>query len=442
MRGMLWMDLKRMRWWLILCLVWGVVGTFVYDIWGRFGTAIVFFEVMLPIFAMTFVKRQVFADIQCGWMDHVAMLPHGKRKYALEKYLLLVCFIPVYVLGKSGSLLIYYWWGLGEWLGKYFLRFIDWEELLVFFCGFAALQMPVLLLSPKRYTKWETGTWAVLLPLVLWLRNVQTFAYKAELLRGNTISPDTFQKTTNIHWNTLPWKVMTWVAVVWFVATGVYTIWKVGKQSVHTGEPKSFRNRGKQWLALLLILAVTLSVVWVVDTHTPKSFLYVYTKPNWKGGLTYMTSNKSPEEVEEGYTYKTHYEGKTSVVLSSGLSGEYFLLWDDEWLLWNMNTNETKTLSLPYEGFRQSEEEALYWEKLLDSEEPLVVMIEKYSKEFLGIGFFSIPEDRMITDFVYQSCKDELIDGKIAAETEEGTWVLLDPYTGEIVEVLEEEPDT
>lgn len=450
MRGMLWMDLKRMRWWLLLCFLWGVGFTIVNELLGRTGTSSVFFAVMLPIFGMTFVKRQVFADVQSGWLDHVAMLPNGKQKYAIEKYLLLLCFVPVYILGKSGSLVLYYWVVYGEWLGKFFLYFANWQELLVFFCGFAALQMPVLLLSPKRYSKWETFTWAVLIPLSLWLRNMLTFAYKVELLRGNTISPDTFLKTTNIRWSTLPWEVLAWIAVVLFALSGLFTIWKIGVQVSPADTRMPQRRWGKQAVTLLCIIGIAFAVVWVVDTHTPKDFLYVYTKPNWKGSLTYLTTSRSPEEVAEDdltedYTYHAHYEGKTDAVFSYGRFGEQLLLWDGEWLLWDMETDATKKVSIPYSFIKQTEDGIIYWMDALDSEEPLAVGIgkydEKYTGTFLGLAFFSIPEDRMITDFVYRSYKTDLIDGKIAAETEDGTWVLLDPYTGDVVETLSEEPN-
>lgn len=447
MLGMLWMDLKRMRWWLLLGVLWttGVTFfTYTLELSLCLSPVSILIYLLFPLYAMAFIKGQVLSDTQSGWSTYVATFPHGLRKYAIEKYLLLLCFIPVLAVGRCAGTLLYDYWKYGEWmLGKYILYYVSWTKLSVFFFGFAALLMPVLLHSPKRYAKWETIVWVVLLPLTILLYDVDVFAYHAERYQGNLISPQAFQETNHIAWYNLPWEQLRWIVILLFLVTGLFTIWKMEKRSSITELQRKAQKRGKSLVTLCLILLISLLAVWMVEEHTPKSFLYVYSKPNWKGTTTNLITNSTPEKVAEkaefaGYTYRTHYEGKTYSVRQCGSIGEKLLLWDEEWLLWDMDTHEIQNVSIPYSP-DTSDEEIHYHVYAIDSEEPMAVFITKISEEFLGIGFFSIPEDRMITDFVYQNCKDELIDGKIAAKTEEGSWVLLDPYTGEIVEMRSEE---
>ena len=445
MRGMLWMDGKRLRWWLLFGVLWTTGATFsTYALELRSSPVSILIYLLFPIYAMAFVKGQVLSDVESGWLCQVATLNHGRRTYAMEKYLLLLCFLPILAIGGCVGTLLYDYGKYGEWmLGANVLHFVSWKKLLVFFCGFSALLMPVLLLSPKRYTKWETILWAIALPLALCLYEMDAFAYHAARLQNDMLSPQAFRTENHIFRYALPWELLCWIAILLFVGTGIVTIWKIEKQTSMTERKMGMQKRGRQWAILGLILTISLTIVWAVDSYTPKSFLYVYSKPNGKGTTSYLLTHKTPEELAEkaefaDYTYKTHYEAQDYVVHTAGMTGEKLLLWDDQWLLWDIETHESEALSIPYAPYTDDEIHYSVW--AIDSAEPMAAFVRKSSDTFIGFAFFSIPEDRMITDFAYCDTKDELIDGKIAAKTKEEVWVLLDPYTGDVVETLAEEP--
>lgn len=89
MRGMLWMDLKRMRWWILVFGIGiGMAMSFVY-----FGGYDNIWCGIVPQMLVMFCFRTIYTeDRTSGWMTTCSGIPHGRRKYITAKmlYLLIV----------------------------------------------------------------------------------------------------------------------------------------------------------------------------------------------------------------------------------------------------------------------------------------------------------------------------------------------------------------
>ena len=208
---------------------------------------------------------------------------------------------------------------------------------------------------------------------------------------------------------------------------------------------------GKRVLVICGSIVVMLAAVWLFNTGTFQETLYngirqreiyIYEKPFWKGGVTYLISHNEPEDIAErfpaeDYTHIGTYMATNAYAEIVGGIDRTFLIWDDEWFLWEMDTGEKTAVSIPYEP-------SVTEVQLLDSAEPEVAALgwrKEWSENQTGItAFFSILEDRLITDFAYGSYADDLQDGRIAAEDAEENWVLLDAVTGEVVGSLPGRP--
>ena len=64
------------------------------------------------------------------------------------------------------------------------------------------------------------------------------------------------------------------------------------------------------------------------------------------------------------------------------------------------------------------------------------IRIENLQKKY---NDFTLEQNRMITEYLYGSWADDLIDGQIAAEDADGIWVRIDPITGEVTGTLPED---
>ena len=210
---------------------------------------------------------------------------------------------------------------------------------------------------------------------------------------------------------------------------------------------------GKRTLVICVSIVAVLAAVWMFNTGTFQETLYngirqreiyIYEKPFWKGGVTYLISHNEPEDIAErfpaeDYTHiGTYMASNVSAEIAGGIDGT-FLIWDDEWFLWTLETGTKTPVSLP-------EDERIADVQLLGRAEPEIIGI--FRKEELGkpdgaAGFFSIQQNCMITGWDFDYWHDNLIDGKIAArigEYEEEKWYLVDAVTGEITGTLPERP--
>ncbi len=446
MRGMLLRDWKVLWPWLVC----GFLGAAcLFPLVHKNDTALVLYIVLMQMYAMAPVRVLVQNDRVYGWKQYIAMMPGGRRKYAAEKFLLMLLFFPVLMAGEYAGVQL---WVLSLGGGFLPMLFMPYKELAcAFYFGMTALQLPMQLLVFNSFmVYWEILTWALSLSALLWLRNSHIFAWYAARQQGNAPAPEEIASLEYIRFSQLNWEGMAIAAVCLFLLTAVMTVWLAGdirgrglfeKGQLTGGVGQFFRANGKQLTAICGIVVALLTALWILDTHMPERSFHIYSKPSWKGGSSYLITNLLPDEVQEKYWYEEFtYEGAYTAydreAEIAGVTGGKFLIWDGEWFLWEMETDARTPVALP-------EDERIVEVQLLDSPEPEVVALWRYDEPDVpggASGFFSIKEDCMITDFVYGSWGDELIDGMIAAEDADDNWVLIDPATGEITGTLPGRP--
>ncbi|MBR4960436.1 MAG: hypothetical protein IKY52_06035, partial [Clostridia bacterium] len=132
--------------------------------------------------------------------------------------------------------------------------------------------------------------------------------------------------------------------------------------------------------------------------------------------------------------YEYEDGSKSHTQIHSILNG-ICLIWDEEWFLWNMETEEKTILSFSVP------DPNVCTLQLLGDAEPVIVALS--SDDHTAAGFFSIEQNRMITGWDFHGWGDDFIDGQIAArigQDEEETWYLVDPVSGEITGTLPGRP--
>lgn len=447
MRGMFYRDWRVLWPWLVC----GFLGAAVlYPLVQKNDTAMILYIVLMQAYAMTPVTNLVHTDRLSGWKQYIALIPGGRQRYAAEKFLLMLLFFPVLMAGEFAGVQLWIQNMGGGFLPIYYMPYK--ELACVFYFGMTALQLPVRLLFFNSFSVyWEILTWALALPTVLWLRSNHIFAWYAARQQGNTPAPEEISSLDYIRFFQLDWKGMALAAVCLFLLTAAVTIWLAGytrgrglfeKGQLSGGSVgQFFRTNGKQLAAICGITAVLWTGLWILDSHMPERSFHIYSKPSWRGGDSYLITNLLPDEVKEKYWYEEYtYEGAYTAydreAEIAGVTAGWFLIRDGEWFLWEMETDTRKPVCLP-------EDERISEVQLLDSPEPEVIALWRYDEPDVpggASGFFSITKDCMITDFIYGSWGDYLIDGMIAAEDADGSWVLIDPATGEITGTLPGRP--
>lgn len=202
-------------------------------------------------------------------------------------------------------------------------------------------------------------------------------------------------------------------------------------------------------IVLALAICAVLMILIVQTAKQPLYYEYVYAKENHAGETDYMVTNMDEDRISEKYptdnwTLAAKYpvsiykdaEGNRISTQIQDVTGGVCLIWDAEWFLWDMETEEKTPLSLPLSDCKRTTVQ------LLGDTEPVIVAL--MNEEHTAAGFFSIEEDRMITGWDFEGWGDDLINGQIAArigQYEEEKWVLVDPATGEITGSLPGRPE-
>jgi len=443
--GMLYRDRRQLLLWMAIgfCIM---ALLYPAGMGSRFSQLV--YSFLMQVVAMVPVRTLVQEDRVSGWKMHIALQPEGRRWYAAEKYLLVLCMLPALLAGAFVGCQVYHLGLYGEWVGELYLPRDTFT--FVYFFLMMGLQMPVLLLFFNRVSLyWESFTWLVSFPFLLWLDNGRIAAYQTALLQGTT--PAAMDALEYHRWYEYDWDMILRWAVVFFLVSAAVTVWLAGyvrgrglfeKRQARSALGQFFMENGKRALVFCGITAVLLAVLWTLDAHTPQKDIYIYEKPHWKGGVSYLVTTGEPAYVAERFPAEDFTHIGTYMAYNAygevfdGIDGT-FLVWDNDWFLWDMETGAKTPVSLP-------EDPSVVEVQLLDSTEPAVVALLKRYDDPDGTraasGFFSIKENRMITDFIYGSWGDDLIDGMIAAEDADGGWVLIDPVTGEITGTLPGRP--
>ena len=374
----------------------------------------------------------VDGDRACRWERYMITVPQGRRWYAAEKGIVLV--LQWMVSGAAAMLLT----------GGRVWQTIREPFFVTVLLGLSALHFPtVVLCSRTKRNVWEMLTVTLAMVGTYFLQNGMVLAFRKALKAGEL--PEQLTDLQYIAWQDVPWNGLAVSAAVLFVLSVAGTIWLAGDVYRNEGlrservcyvPHRKFLYHG---IPLLVIAAgyVTMAVL-AVQMNRP--YERIYTKENAAGEISYMITNMDEDRIREKYptdnwTLTAKYpirqydkaDGTESRTRIYDVLGGICLVWDGEWLLWDMETGEKTMLSLPvaYAGYTTVQ--------LLGDTEPIIVGL--MNEEHTAAGFYSIEQGRMITGWDFEHWGDDLIDGQIAArigQYVEELWYLVDPITGEI----------
>ncbi|MBR5445644.1 MAG: ABC-2 transporter permease [Clostridia bacterium] len=436
MRGMLLWDWKRLwRWILAAGAVCAVC------LWiGVSGILSAFYMQCLTIGILGML---VDGDRACRWERYLVTIPQGRRRYAAEKgivlLLLWIIFAAVVLLCTGG---------------------IAWQVFrrpffITCVLGLSALHFPaVILCSRTKRSVWEMLTMVSALLVTYFLRNSMSLAFRKALRAGDI--PEHLEELEYIAWSDIPWEGLAWLTAVLFVLSVVGTIWLAGDVNRNEGlRAERVYGGNRKFLnhIPMLIFAVGYMVTAILALQIAKMnshiyYEYIYTRENVSGETDYMITSMEEDRLKEKYPtdnwvqaakypvrqYEDADGAKSRTEIHSILNG-ICLIWDEEWFLWDMETEEKTILSLT------TADPNVITIQLLGDTEPVIIALD--NDEHNAVGFFSIAQDRMITGWDFHGWGDDLIDGQIAArigQYEEEKWYLVDPVTGEITGTLPGRP--
>ncbi len=382
----------------------------------------------------------VDGDRACRWERYMITVPQGRRWYAAEKGIVLV--LLWLVSGTAAMLLT----GGKAWQT---IRDPFWVTCLF---GLSALHFPaVVLCSRTKRNVWEILTVTLGMVGTYFLQNGMILAFRKALKAGEI--PEQLTDLHYIAWQDVPWNGLAAAAAVLFVLSVAGTIWLAGNVNRNEGL-RSERvcyvphRRFLYHTLPLIVIAAGYVTMAVLAAQMSRPYERIYSKENSAGETSYMITNMDEDRIAEKYPtdnwklaakypirqYKNE-DGTESRTRIYDVLGGICLVWDREWLLWDMETGEKTTLSLPvgYDGYTTVQ--------LLGDTEPIIVGL--MNEEHTAAGFYSIQQGSMITGWDFHHWGDDLIDGQIAArigQYEEERWYLVDPITGEITGTLPGRP--
>ena len=476
MRGMFIRDWKRLWLWLVC----GLLGTACLYPWScaTQGTAI-WFAILIQIYGMVTLRSLVREDRMTGWDRYTGVFPNGRRRYAAGKITVLLTVWTALLLGIFLGRLIqalifhyglsdspvfdnlhyptdlfgYLWYMLAP-DSVYDLIYIpivgSFGEVYLF--TMTALQLPVLLFLPDAVSiLWDAVTWFGAFMGIFWIQSGFSRAFLAAKNAGNLPKEiEELQALYYLYWNDVPWDILMWPALALFLLSAGFCIWYAGKRRTDGKPPKKERKHTLYSLRtpLLLVIGAGLLVgtavqVWQELHPVYKTYVYSY-EDRFDERTAYEVTDEEPEEKlkynkygDTPYSLAGVYATENPEAQTYNAIGGKLLVWDREWLLYDLEMEEKTVLALD----AQPERIGIM---LLGTTEPLAIAVDRKANE---CAYFSIRENRMMTEYIYPSVRDEyLYDGiirtfkvhKIKYKEDSAVYYEINPVTWEIREVKAE----
>ncbi len=452
MKGLLKRDFYGVRWWTIFAVL--LIAALYIPARSKIGTYVLY-GTLPQVLAMLPVRMLVHGDRESGWKRLVNTLPEGRRRYCAEKILLLLLLGCVMMLaqfaGRMVQLTISYqnmphimeiyaeagetvpyptdYIGYALWNLRLSVQAIPVVTFLApaYFMILSAIQLPVLLLTTGWFAGlWEMITWAVSLPLLMWMRQAFWIVSSAK-------------EPVLMNWVSFPWTELFYMGCILFIVVAGLTIllsdrirgrglWH-RRDKLQT-EPTKLHASIRLTVSFLVIAGLSLSLGLCLRDAIPTNTIYVYERPETDGDTTHLITNQSPTNLykeEAYYEFELLWEYTTENfdAFVVGVAGHSCLLWDEEWYLADVRTDNLVSVPIPGEadGFNT---------QLLGEDEPVAVAL--WDEDVSRFAFYSFATEKLITGYDYARFADDLVNGYIAAEDMDGNTVVLDPLTGSVVE--------
>ncbi len=476
MRGMFYRDWRVLWPWLVC----GFLGAACLYPWScsTQGTAI-WFAILIQIYGMVTLRSLVRDDRTTGWDRYTAVFPNGRRRYTGEKVILLFVTWAALLLGiflgrliqalnlydrLSDSLVLdvlqyptdligYLWYMLAP-DSIYDLIHMpivgSFGEVYLFVM--TAVQLPVLLFLPTAVSVlWEAVTWLGAFMGIVWLNSGFTRAITAAKKAGNLPKDmEELQTLEYLKWQDIPWDIYMWPALILFILSAGFCIWFAGRRR---GDGRTAGKKRKHMLAflrtpLLLLTGAGLLVGTAVQAWMemhPVYKTYVYScEDRFDARTAYEVTDEEPKEKlkynqysDTPYTLAGVYITENPEAQTYNAIGGKLLVWDGAWLLYDLATEEKTELALDAEPQRIGI-------MLLGTTEPLAIAVDRKANE---CAYFSIRENRMMTEYIYPSVRDEYLhDGIIRTfkvhkekyKEDSAVYYEINPITWEIREIKAE----
>lgn len=435
----------------------------------------IWYGILMQAYAMLVWRTGIGQDRACGWEKCCGTLTYGRFRYAGEKMLFLLLIWTVLLAGAFLGNLIqierqfqnvmalgidwkeagaepfiptdrrgYYLFKLfGEWTEAYAGEVFPGNSVILAVVLFLTIvQIPTALLaSPAFSTLWDCVTYAAVI--------FGGFIAKSNgyLINLRVALSGVYKEYPRLDiWN-VPWNALLTAMLLLCLVSAGGTVWIYSRQGRLRADKARIRDILIRGAAVALCAVITAAGLQYIQETAPITHTFMYSKPNRDGGTTWLSTNREPDDIDDEYTLAGFYPIRKHTV--NGLEmftqvhdgfGGIFLVWDGEWLLWDVRTGQKTQVAFPADP-----EEAFLDTQILGDNEPVVIAHWKRDNDHTYSGasaFFSIEQNRMITEYLYGSWADDLIDGQIAAEGADGNWVLIDPATGEITGTLPGRPQT
>ncbi len=446
MKGMLQRDWYGVRGWMVLAILTMLLG---YPLSRNTQGSQIIYSVLPQLLAMLPVRTLVQADRGYGWCNMVNTLPHGRRRYATEKFGLLLAIggvvVLVWLCTRAVGLSIAYqryaaivpasvagtvpypadFWGYMG-VGLQNTRFL--LVGLSYFFLLSAIQMPMLLLSSGWFANlWELLTWALSWVGILWMREGTFIRF--------LLHKESEAAVPRPLWQTYPWPTILAVTVVLFILSAGLTIYfseRVRDDGISPAQSmdvadRPIRSAFRKGVAFLVTAAVAVALGLCVRQALPMKTLYLYSTAT--DNPSFLITNQEPSEIAarpeyKGYIPRLWYHADYADAEIVGAAGNQCLVWDGGWLLVDLTSKEKTPVPIP--GKPQ-----LAYTQLLGEAAPTAVAL--WDEAAQAFAFYSFEAERLVTDYEYARFEDALVNGCIAAERLDGTMVYVDPADGMIV---------
>ncbi len=446
MKGMLQRDWYGVRGWMVLALITMLLG---YPLSRNTQGSQIIYSVLPQLLAMLPVRTLVQADRGSGWCKTVNTLPHGRRRYAAEKFGLLLAFGGVLVMGwlciravglsvtyqryativhaSAGGTLPYptdFWGYLG--VGLQNTRFL--LVGLSYFFLLSAVQMPMLLLSAGWFANlWEMLTWALSWVGILWMREGTFIRF--------LLHKESEAAVPRPLWQTYPWTTILGVAVVLFILSAVLTIYfseRVRDDGMTLpqspdADDRPIRSAFRKGVAFLVTAAVAVALGLCIRQALPMKTIYLYSTAADKP--SFLITNQEPSEIADrpeykGYIPRLWYHADYADAEIIGAAGNQCLVWDGGWYLIELTSKEKTPVPIPGKPH-------IAYTQLLGEANPTAVAL--WDETAQAFAFYSFEAEGLVTGYEYARFEDDLVNGCIAAQGLDGTTVYVDPSDGRIV---------
>lgn len=434
------------------------------------GMDAIWYGILLQAYAMLVWRTGIGQDRACGWEKYCYSLSYGRLRYAAEKMLFLLLIWGILLAGAFLGRLIqierqfqdvaalgiswdeigvepffpterggyYLFKFFGEWTEVYAGEIFPGNSVILAVVGFLTIvQIPTALLaSPAFSALWDCVTYAAVIFGGFFAKS------NGYLINIRTALSGVYKEYSKLDiWN-VPWKVLLPVMLILCMISAGTTIWVYNKRNRLQMGKARIRDILIRGIVVALCAVITAAGLQYIRETAPITHTFIYTKSNWDGGTTWLSTNQEPDEIADEYGYEEYTLAGFYPIRKHTVNGQemftqvydgfhgIFLVWDGEWLLWDVSTGTKTPVAFPADP-----EEAFLDTQILGEDEPVVIAHWKRDNAHTHSGasaFFSIEQNRMITEYLYGSWADDLIDGQIAAEDADGNWVLIDPATGEI----------